>query len=121
MIRCAALAPTRGSMASCAASAVLRLTRPVAAGADTGWESAAMAALEMVAMRITDRTMRWDFRMVCSPFCLLFFRRLIDDAFQFLAVSHTRTVDPLHQLEIALSVSTTSFRRTPSAIGRPAC
>jgi hypothetical protein len=36
--------------------------------AATGAESAAMAALEMVAMRITDRTMRWDFRMVCSPF-----------------------------------------------------
>src|SRR3954462_4659492 len=30
--------------------------------------------------------------------------------FVFLAVSHTRTVDPLHQLEFALSVSTTSFR-----------
>ena len=28
----------------------------------------------------------------------------------FPAVSHTRTVDPLHQLELALSVSTTSFR-----------
>src|SRR3954453_12689114 len=30
--------------------------------------------------------------------------------FVFLAVSHTRTVDPLHQLDFALSVSTTSFR-----------
>jgi hypothetical protein len=29
-----------------------------------------MAALEMVAMRITDRTMRWDFRMVFFSFWL---------------------------------------------------
>src|SRR4051812_24888096 len=30
--------------------------------------------------------------------------------FVVLAVSHTRTVDPLHHLEVALSVCTTSFR-----------
>src|SRR5437763_2908851 len=109
-MRCAAFAPTRGSIASCAASAVLGLTIPVI-GAATGCESAAMAAPEMVAMRITDRTMRWDFRMVF--FSLIvggFFVPLIHDTFRFLAVSHTRTVDPLHQLDFALSVSTTSFR-----------
>src|SRR3954451_21202667 len=103
-MRCAALAPTRGSMASCAASAVFRLTIPVIGVAATAAESAAMAALEMVAMRMTDRTMRWDFRMVFFSFWLrvmhtVDWRRVS----VFLAVSHTRTVDPLHQLEFALS------------------
>src|SRR5438270_10364157 len=89
-MRCAAFAPTRGSMASCAASAVLRLTIPVIGAAATWVESAAMAALEIVAMRITDRTMRWDFRMVFFSFGLLFFLELIDDAFRCFRLFPTR-------------------------------
>ena len=48
----------------------------------------------------------------CSALMIVggFFVPLIHDTFRFLAVSHTRTVDPLHQLDFALSVSTTSFR-----------